>query len=151
LVYWQFGRLLLKLSEIFGDKKINYLTIEPDAVAYYHRHCSFFGLASFEPLRVLERYRPVMARDGDVDSFVARGGDMGAFWGSSLKWAIVCDRISWELAVLALDADIDIPAEAEIKSASGAWIPGYMRSQYHWKLEVAEDFNRRFFANYPIQ
>src|SRR4051812_5082973 len=76
----KFGSFLFKLSQIFGDQSINYMTLEPDPVAYYHRNFQFFGLASFNPSSVMKRYVPVMSRNGHTDSFRARGGDVGEFW-----------------------------------------------------------------------
>ena len=101
----EFGLFLFKLSNICGDESVNYMTLDPDPVDYYHRHHAFFGLASFKPSRLAERYLPVMSRDGNVDSFRSRGGDVGAFWGSSLNWGIFCDRISWEISVIAVPAE----------------------------------------------
>jgi hypothetical protein len=70
----EFGSFLFKVWSIFEDESVNYMTLDPDPVDYYYRHFSFFGLASFRPARLVERYVPVMSRDGNVDSFRARGG-----------------------------------------------------------------------------
>jgi hypothetical protein len=36
-----FGSFLFKISNIFEDQSVNYMTIEPDPVDYYFRHHSF--------------------------------------------------------------------------------------------------------------
>lgn len=147
----EFGSFLFKLSNIFGDKSINYMTLEPDPVDYYYRHSSFFGLASFEPSSLVERYQPVMSRGGNVDSFLHRGGDVGAFWGSSLKWGIFCDRISWELAVIATSEHVDVPTLGGFRRMDASSLSDYMKSQYSMKDPgVALDFTQRFLSNYPL-
>jgi hypothetical protein len=77
----EFGSFLFKMSQIFLDESVNYMTLEPNPVDYYYRYCSFFGLASFKPSNLVDRYMPVMTREGDVNSFRSRGGDVGSFWG----------------------------------------------------------------------
>jgi hypothetical protein len=149
----EFGLFLLKMSDIFEDEFVNYMTIVPHPVDYYYRHFSFFGLASFKPSSLRERYIPVMTRDGNVDSFFHRGGDVGAFWGSSLKWGISCDRISWEMAVIAVSDSVDVPTISGLRCMDASEIPGYMKSQYRMKDpsdSIALDFVKRFLANYPI-
>jgi hypothetical protein len=147
----EFGSFLFKISNIFGDKSVNYMTLEPDPVDYYYRHCSFFGLASFEPSGLVERYVPVMSRGGNVDSFLHRGGDVGAFWGSSLKWGISCDRISWEIAVIAVSEPIDVPTITDFRCMDASWLSDYMNHQYSVTNPlIALDFTRRFLSNYPL-
>lgn len=147
----EFGSFLFKISNIFRDKSVNYMTLEPDAVDYYYRHCSFFGLASFEPSSLVERYVPVMSRGGNVDSFLYRGGDVGAFWGSSLQWGIFCDRISWEMAVIAVADHIDVPTISDFRCMDASWLLGYMESQYSMKdSRIALDFTQRFLSNYAV-
>lgn len=145
-----FGSFLFKISSIFEDQSVNYMTIEPDPVDYYFRHCSFFGLASFRPSTLEERYLPVMSREGNADSFRARGGDVGAFWGSSLKWGIFCDRISWELAVIAVSKDIDVRGISGFRCLDAAQLSEYMKSQYSKNTSSALEFTRKFLANYPL-
>jgi len=145
-----FGAFLFKLSTIFGDGSVNYMTIDPHPVDYYYRHFSFFGLASFRPSSLVERYMPVMSREGNVDSFLARGGDVGAFWGSSLKWGVACDRISWEMAVIAVSEDIDIPTMSGFQCLDALRLLAYVKSQYVKDASVASNFTRRFLANYPV-
>jgi len=149
----EFGSFLFKVSSIFEDESVNYMTLDPDPVDYYYRHFSFLGLASFRPARLVERYVPVMSRDGNVDSFRARGGDVGAFWGSSLKWGIFCDRISWEIAVIAVPEDVDVPTISGFRCMDPSWISDYVTSQYRIKdpsNSMVLDFTRRFLANYRI-
>jgi len=149
----EFGLFLFKMSNIFNDESVNYMTIVPHPVDYYYRHYSFFGLASFDPPSLVERYLPVMSRGDDVDSFLHRGGDVGAFWGSSLKWGISCDRISSEMAVIAVSDNVDVPTVSNFRSMDASEISGYMKSQYRMKDpsdSIALDFAQRFLANYPI-
>jgi len=146
----EFGSFLFKMAEAFHDESVNYMTIEPDPVDYYYRNCSFLGLASFKPAEVAGRYRSVMSRDGNVDSFLARGGDVGVFWGSSLKWGIFCDRISWELAVIAISGDIDIPTISGFRCMDALWLSKYLQSQYPDNPAVALGFAQRFSTNYAI-
>ena len=149
----EFGLFLFKMSNIFNDESVNYMTIVPHPVDYYYRHYSFFGLASFDPPSLVERYLPVMSRGKDVDSFLDRGGDVGAFWGSSLKWGISCDRVSWEIAVIAVSDNVDVPTISGFRRMDASEISGYMKSQYRMKdpsNSIALDFAQRFVANYPI-
>ena len=148
-----FGSFLFKMSKIFEDESVNYMTVDPDPVDYYYRNFSFFGLASFRLSSLEDRYLPVMSREGNIDSFRARGGDVGAFWGSSLKWGIFCDRISWETAVIAVSENIDIPTISGFRCMNAAQISDFAQSQYRIKdpsSSIALDFTRRFLANYPI-
>jgi len=146
----EFGSFLLEVSKIFEDESVNYMTLKPRAVDYYYRNFSFFGTATFEPSSLVDRYLPVMNRDRSVDSFLARGGDVGVFWGSSLKWGISCDRISWETAVIAVSDDIDVPAISGFPCMDASQLASYIESQYPGDSSIALDFERRFLANYPI-
>jgi hypothetical protein len=147
----EFGSFLLKLSNIFGDETVNYMTLDPHPVDYYYQRFSFFGLASFKPSRVTERYVPVMSREGNVDSFRSRGGDVGVFWGSSLKWGIFCDRISWEIAVIAVSENADVPTISGVRCMDASRLSDYIKAQYFSKdASIALDFTQRFLANYPI-
>jgi hypothetical protein len=147
----EFGSFLFKLSNIFDDKTVNYMTIAPDPVEYYYRNHVFFGLASFEPSSLAERYVTVMSREGNVDSFRSRGGDVGAFWGASLKWGIFCDRISWEISVIAISDNIDVPTISGFQCMDASRFSDYIKSQYSRKdAPIASNFTRRFLANYPI-
>jgi hypothetical protein len=149
----EFGSFLLHLSNIFADERVNYMTLVPHPVDYYFRHHSFFGLASFESSSLVERYIPVMTRNGNVDSFLNRGGDVGVFWGSSLRWAIWCDRISWELAVIAISEKVDLEEIGGFRCMDPLRLSEYIKSQYCAKdpsNSIASDFTHRFLANYPI-
>jgi hypothetical protein len=149
----EFGLFLFKMSNIFEDESVNYMTIVPHPVDYYYRHYSFFGLASFNSPTLAERYLPVMSREKDVDSFLYRGGDVGAFWGSSLKWGISCDRISSEMAVIAVSENVDVATISDFRCMDASEILGYMKSQYRIKdpsHSIALDFAQRVLANYPI-
>ena len=154
LVFWKTTpSLLSRVAKMFGDDSVNYITIIPDAVDYYRRHFSFFGLACFEPANLEDRYLPVMKRGGAVDSFLARGGDVGALWGSSLKWAIATDRISWELAVVAAQEDVDVSTLLGCPCFNAKQVTSYITNLYHMKDpsdSIANEFSRRFLTNYPV-
>lgn len=146
----KFAAFLLRMAEVFQDESVNYMTLRPHAVKYYHDRLGFFGLASFKPSNLLESYIPVMSRRGAADSFRARGGDVGAFWGSSLKWAVFCDRISWELAVIAVPQEVDVRAATDFGCMDAAAVSSYIESLWRSKPTTALDFNQRFLANYAL-
>jgi hypothetical protein len=147
----KFAEFLLRLSDICQDESVNYITLDPEAADYYDRyHCPYFGLASFTQSSLLERYVPAIFGNRNWPEFRA-GVHIGAFWGSSLEWAIFWDRISWELAVVAVPQNIDVRAMSDFKWMDAAKISNYMTGLYHWKLPTALNFNQRFLANYPLQ
>lgn len=145
-----FGEFLFAIASQVGDACVNYMSVEPDPVYYYFDLVGFYGLASFHVDRLKERYIRVMRRGGEADSFLARGGDVGVFWGSSLKWGLHCDRISWELCVLGLPRGIGLPKLDGLGEMDAEKLSGYIRSLYHWNPQKAEDFIRRLPQNYPI-
>jgi hypothetical protein len=91
----------------------------------------------------------VLSRDQNVSQLLA-GVNVGAFWGSSLRWAISCDRISWELVVIAVPENVDVPTISGFRCWNASEVSSYMKSQYHWKLATALEFNEKFLANYPL-
>ncbi len=145
----EFGSFLFKAASYFGDELVNYITIEPHPVDGYYPRNSFFGLASFKPADLTDRYVSTMycVRNGPM--FLA-GVDIGAFWGSSLKWGIFCDRISWELIVIAAPGDFDAQAIGGFDCMDAAGLSNYMKGQYHWKPSVAIEFNKKFLPNYNM-
>jgi hypothetical protein len=144
----EFAIMLTHFAEVFSDSAINYMSIEPDPVEYYYEKVGFYGLASFEPTKLIGRFLSVMDRGGSADSFRARGGDVGALWGSSRRWGIFCDRISWELCVIGCDW-IEMPVSGALKYMDMASVADYVTSQYRGRPELARDFITRFAANYP--
>jgi hypothetical protein len=143
----EFAVFLSKLSDTFNDEFVRYMTLNAPAVDYHDKfNCSFFGLASFKASSVAEEYLPTISTRSP--SRLLAGVNAGVFWGSSLEWAISCDRISWELAVIAVSQDVDVPAMSGLKCMDAAAVCSYMKSLYHWKLPTALDFNQRFLANY---
>jgi len=142
----EFGMFLSKMSGIFEDESVNYMTLDPRPGDDYCQHSSFFGLASFKPSILVERYVPVLFREGTVTRLLV-SVNVGAFWGSSLKWGISCDRISWEMAVVAVSENVDVPKISGFRCMDAEWLSSYMKSQYHWKLSTALDFNQRFLSN----
>jgi hypothetical protein len=145
----QFAAFLFQLSNIFGDElvKLHDARSKPQHNGYRQR--SYFGLASCEPSSLAERYVPVLSRDQNVSQLLA-GVNVGAFWGSSLRWAISCDRISWELVVIAVPENVDVPTISGFRCWNASEVSSYMKSQYHWKLATALEFNEKFLANYPL-
>jgi hypothetical protein len=146
----EFGSFLSKLSTIFKDQTVNYMLIDPAPADRFPRD-SFFGLASFQPESLIERYVPVMSVRSIVSLAVL--GNVGAFWGSSLGWAISCDRISWEMDVIALSGSVDVPSISGFRCMDASILSGYIQSQYRVKdpsNSIASDFARRFLTNYPV-
>jgi hypothetical protein len=147
----EFGTFLFKLSQIMEDDFVNYMALDPPAADYHDKYkCHFFGLASFKPSTLAERYHPAISMDRN-GSRLLTGVNVGVLWGSSLEWAISCDRISWELAVVAVPESVDVPTISGYQCLTAEEVSGYMKSQYHWKLPTALDFNQRFLANYLLQ
>lgn len=143
-----FGAFLSALSAIFADNAVNYMSIDPDPVDCYRSRSGFFGLASFKSSSLVERYTPAMTLN--LGSSLVAGGNVGAFWGSSLQWGIICDRISWEIAVIALAKDVDVPEISGFRCMDASQLSVCINNDYSWDPAVASDFNKRFFANYPI-
>jgi hypothetical protein len=144
----EFASFLLKLATVLEDGSVNYMLLDPDPIEQYDQH-SFFGVASFKPASLVERYVPVMS-ERSVGSLLAYRGNVGAFWGSSLKWGIFCDRISWEMDVIAVPGSVDVPAMTGFRCMDAAWLSDYVRSQYSKDTAIAIEFTRRFLANYSI-
>jgi hypothetical protein len=145
----EFGAFLFSLSNIFEDESANYITLDPSPEHSCYRERSYFGLASFEPSDLTERYVATLFREQEEFKILI-GVDVGAFWGSSLKWGIFCDRKSWEMAVIAVADNVDIPKVSGFRCWNAAEVSSYMKSQYHWKLATALEFNEKFLANYPL-
>ena len=86
-------------------------------------------------------------------SRILAGANLGVFWGSSLKWGVFADRISWELAVIAVQKYIDVSGILRRPCFTAEQVREYVTSQYHAKDpsdSIAGEFNRKFLANYPI-
>ena len=143
----EFPYFLIDLSKIFTDITINYMSILPSAVDYYFNNFGFYGAASFETDRLINRYLRVMSRDGNVESFWARGGDVGVFWGSSKKWGIHCDRISWDLCLMGTSVDIKESVGFSTKFLTFESLKNYVKSQR--KADVATSFMEKLSCNYP--
>ena len=109
----QFGSLLRELSRMSGDDSVSYRMLDPNPW-----EGAFFGLISFVPSTLPDRYAEVMNPKIGCCKILA-GANLGGFWGSSLKWGIFSDRISWELALIAAqgDIDIDVPALLGIRAS----------------------------------
>lgn len=144
----EFILFLSRIASLSNDESVNYMTLEPDPVGYYFQHYDFYGLALFRPSTLTERYLPVMSRDGHVDSFRARGGDVGVFWGSSLKWGIFCDRISWELAIIAVPENMEVPTNAGLRLMDSSHLLDHMKSLYCSDHSKAIEFSKLFAMNY---
>jgi hypothetical protein len=147
-----FAAFLTQIAKRFGDSAVSYITLDPDPVEYYHKRMGFYGLASFPSSSLKERYLEVMSRDGQADSFRARGGDVGVMWGSSLEWGIFCDRFSWELCVMGSSSPLDEvinPAKGTTIRYMEKQVRGYIEGIYRYKPDVARDFLADLSKNYP--
>ena len=144
----EFADVLASLAKKSGDKEVNYMTIEPDPVDYYKKHCGFYGLASFSAETVRDTYIKVMYLDGSVESFRARGGDVGVFWGESMRWAAFCDRKSWEVCLLGLDVPLGESAEKELGCMSPSRLTTYISGLYNDKGDVGWEFAAKLKRNY---
>jgi hypothetical protein len=145
-----FGVFLSSLAKHYGDQLVNYMSIEPDPVSEYFDKLSFFGMARFRAEDVATRYLTVMSNEGRGDSFLVWGGDVGVFWGTSRLWAIVCDRVSWELIVVGLTGGTEMIEFGGVHCMDATELSRYLESEYHWKLSVAHDFMQKFLSNYTI-
>jgi len=143
-----FAMFLANIARRFGDKAVNYMTLDPDPVEYYYKNCGFYGIASFEPSTLIDNYIKVMSRGGNADSFRARGGDVGVMWGSSLEWGIFCDRRSWELCLLASFSTIDESLMKMVRKDTFQ-VRSYVLNEYRHRPELAEEFLRDMAKNYP--
>lgn len=143
-----FAECLASIAHIFGDTAVNYMTLEPSPVNYYYKQCGFFGVASFEPSSVVDNYASVMSRDGDVNSFRARGGDVGVFWGSSLKWGIFCDRASWDLCMMGFASEFEEPLRRVIRCMQPDVLQNYIYNEYRQKPAIAAEFLSKLKRNF---
>lgn len=146
-----FATVLANISDIYIDAAVNYMTIAPHPVDYFYKNCGFYGLATFAPEKLTDRYAKVMSRDGAADSFQVRGGDICVFWGTSQKWGIYCDRISWELCVMGLLDDLNAKTISALNNMGAKTIEGYILAEYRDNPEKASDFLKEFFVNYPTE
>jgi hypothetical protein len=107
-------------------------------------------MVSLQPSSLPKRYVAVM-HPGRSTSRILAGANIGVFWGSSLKWGIFCDRISWEIAVIAVSENVDVPAISGFRCLDASELISYMKSQYRVKDpsdSIASNFTKRFLANY---
>lgn len=141
-----FAPFLVDVSKVFSDKAVNYMTIDP-IPDYYFSNYGFYGLASFEPAKLNSDYMKIMTRDGMADSF-RTGGNVGIFWGSSLKWGIFCDRKDWELCVMGVSQEFDEAIMSSIRKMDLSQVQSYIAAAYHWKPSVAAEFADAFPKNY---
>jgi hypothetical protein len=148
----EFAALLRELSEAFKDETVSFLPLDPAAGDKYFRHSAFYGLISFASSMLPARYVEVMPIAKRVTTVLA-GTNLGVLWGSSLQWGIFADRISWELMVIATQKDVDVSGIVGWPCFTSKQVASYIASQYHNKDPsdlIAEDFNRKFLANYSI-
>ena len=148
----EFGAFLSRMSNIFEDESVNYMVVDPDPVDWYYQRESHFGLVSLEASRLPERYVEVMQPVRGTSKILA-GANVGVFWGSSLKWGIFCDRLSWETAVIAVPTNVDVPMVSRFRCMDASSLSDYIKSQYRVKdpsESIAANFTKRFLANYSI-
>lgn len=144
-----FATFLTSIADICSDEVVNYMTLRPDPIDYYYKNCGFYGVASFKAKDLAENYLKVMGRDGKVDSFFARGGDVGVFWGSSKEWGIFCDRISWEICLMGFSCALD-KISGMVHSLNSASLRSYISKEYQHKPQVAQEFLMQLMKNYPM-
>ena len=143
----KFGALLREMSRLSGDESVSYRMLDAHPLEH-----PFLGLISFTPSTLPDRYAEGMHPTKGVTNILAVA-NLGVFWGSSLKWGVFADRISWELAVIATHNDIDVSKILGWPCFNAEQVKSYMTSQYHIKDpsdSIASNFNRRFFENYSI-
>lgn len=145
----KFVSVLSNISDICQDESVNYMVLDPEPGDTFWEQPLSLGVVSFRPSSLAERYTLVMNPRIGI-SKILRDANLGVFWGASLKWGIFADRVSWELAVIAISENIDAAMLGAVRCLNSAQVSNYMDSQYHWKKSVASDFNRRFLENYPI-
>ena len=148
--YSKFAVLFGAMSETFRDDWVNYMVLDPPADSYYSSAASF-GLVSFPGAALLERYVQVMGSRGC--SNILAGANLGVFWGSSLEWGVFADRISWELALIATQKDMDVSTLLTWPCFTGESVRDYMTSQYRAvnpSGSIAEEFSNKLLTNYSI-
>ena len=146
----EFGRLLSSIANVLHDETVSYMTLDPNPADYYQEEC-FYGLVRFSASSLAERYVPVLNPKVGSSKLLA-GANVGVFWGSSFKWAMIGDRISWETIVVGVPENVDIPKISDIRCMDVSFLSKYMKSQYHVKDPsdtIASDFVRELLANYP--
>lgn len=146
-----FPATLYKLGSEFHDEFVNYISLEPDPQAYYRDKVGFFGGARFtlDMIQDEEHFAEVMSRGGEADSFFNRGGDVGAYFGSSKAWGIFVDRRSWDLAILGTPRAIPEEYIASIETFSGHQIKRFVEENYRSAPRIALDFLAKLSSNYP--
>lgn len=140
-----FSLFLSSIASQFKDQTVHYMTLDPSP-DYYCKHYGHFGLASFDPKILQTRYMDVMTRN-DPGSFRSHV-NIGAFWGSSLSWGIMCDRISWELCIIGIAGGSKLSICSNFPLMKLNDVNRYVAAAYHWKPAVASDFSREFSENY---
>jgi hypothetical protein len=142
-----FGTLLREMSDIFHDDSANYLMVDPRPWKN-----TGFGLIAFTPANLPSRYFEVMAPTRGLTDILV-GANVGVFWGSSGRWSIFADRISWELAIIATDGDVDVSAVLGWPCFSTEQVRSYITGQYHAKDpsdQIANEFYKGFSENYSL-
>jgi hypothetical protein len=144
-----FASFLTNVARVFADSSVNYMTLDPDPVEYYRKNCGFYGLASFKPVNLMDSYLKVMSREGNADSFRARGGDVGVLWGSSLNWGIFCDRRSWDVCLMGTSFELDHSILNEVGCMDADRLKLYLLHQYQNRHVVAVEFLKKLDMTYP--
>jgi hypothetical protein len=143
----KFGVLLSEMSSIFADESVNYRMLDPQPW-----DGTLFGLISFTPAILTDRYVEVM-NPTKGSTHILAGANLGVFWGSSLEWGIFADRISWELAVIATQKDVNVSKILGWPCFNPEQVRSYMTSQYHAKDpsdSIAKEFSEKFLSNYSL-
>jgi hypothetical protein len=146
-----FGMLLSRIAGILHDETVNYMTLDPNPADYY-REKRFYGLVRFHASILAERYVAMLNPRVGISKLLA-SANVGIFWGSSLKWAIMGDRISWETAIVGVPENVEVPEISDVRCMDASFLSTYIKSQYHVKDPsdtIASDFERTLLANYPL-
>jgi hypothetical protein len=146
----EFGTFLSQIAHVLQDNCVHYMALDPNPEEFY-RQSRVYGAISLDSSNLVQRYATVMNPTRGISGILA-GANVGAFWGSSLRWAIVGDRISWELAIIGVPDEVDVARISDFGCLNTSSLEEYVQSQYRAKNpsgSIARDFTRRFLANYP--
>jgi hypothetical protein len=108
-------------------------------------------LVRFRASTLAERYVAELNPKVGSSKLLA-GANIGLFWGSSLQWGVIGDRISWETIVVGVPENVDIPKISDVRCMDVSFLSRYIKSQYHVKDPtdtIASEFTKSLLANYP--
>jgi len=139
----EFGRLLSRIADILHDETVNYMTLDPNPADYYPKS-DFYGLVRFRASTLAERYVAELNPKVGSSKLLA-GANIGLFWGSSLQWGVIGDRISWETIVVGVPENVDIPKISDVRCMDVSFLSRYIkesvpceRSHRHDRFRIHE-------------